>query len=57
MSCSPVMRWPDGKVEPVRDNAARHLTIEPDPDTCEMRPVVKRAQPAYVYLCREEREL
>ena len=52
-----VLKWPDGKTERFRDNPARQLVVEPDPETGEMRPVVRRAQPVYLYLCREEREL
>ena len=54
-----VLTWPDGKTEHFRDNAARQLMVEPDPDSeaGAMRPVIKRGQPVYVYLCREEREL
>jgi hypothetical protein len=52
-----ILTWPDGKTERFRDNPARELMVEPDPETGEMRPVLKRGQPVYVYLCREEREL
>jgi len=52
-----ILTWPDGKTEHFRDNPARHLMVEPDPETGEMRPVIKRGQPSYIYLCREEREL
>ena len=51
-----ILSWSDGKVERFRDNPARELLVELDPETGEMRPVLKRGQPAYVYLCREERE-
>ena len=51
-----IRRWPDGTTEHFRDNPARQLMVEPDPKTGEMRPVIKRGQPAYVHLCREERE-
>jgi hypothetical protein len=34
-----VLTHPDGKTEHFRDNPARHLVIEPDPETGEMRPV------------------
>jgi hypothetical protein len=43
--------------ERFRDNPVRHLVVEPDPQTGEMRPVTERGQPAYFYLSREEREL
>ena len=52
-----IIRWPDGNTECFRDNPARQLLVEPDPETGEMRPVVRRGQPVYLYLCREEREL
>jgi hypothetical protein len=52
-----ILTWPDGKTERFRDNPARHLMVEPDPDNGEMRPVIKGGQPVYVNLCREEREL
>lgn len=52
-----VLTLPDGKIERFRDNPARQLVVEPDPETGEMRPVVQRGQPVYLYLCREEREV
>ena len=52
-----ILKRPDGKVEHFRDNPARQLLVEPDPETGVMRPVVRRGQPVYLYLCREEREL
>jgi hypothetical protein len=39
------------------DNAARHLVVELDSVTGELRPVIKDGKPAYLYLCREEREV
>ena len=42
-----ILRWPDGRTEHFRDNPARQLMVEPDPETSEMRPVIKRGQPAY----------
>jgi hypothetical protein len=48
---------PDGKIERFRDNPTRYLMVEPDPETGAMRPVIKRGRPAFIYLCREEREL
>ncbi len=51
------LTWPDGKVEVFRDKPVRHLAVEPDPETGEMRPVVKGGNPTYWYLCREEREV
>ena len=52
-----ILKRPDGKVEHFRDNPVRQLLVEPDPETGEMRPVIQRGQPVYLYLCREEREL
>jgi hypothetical protein len=46
----------DGTEERFRDNPTRHLLVDPDPETGELRPVVKRGRPAYIWLCREERE-
>jgi hypothetical protein len=51
-----VLTMPDGTTERFRDNPTRHLTVEPDPETGEMRPVTKHGRPCYVYLCREQRE-
>ena len=51
------LTWADGKVEVFRDKPARHLVVAPDPETGEMKPVVKRGRPTYLYLCREEREI
>ena len=51
-----ILTWPDGRVERFRDRPARQLMVEPDRQTGAMRPVIKRGQPVYVYLCREERE-
>jgi hypothetical protein len=51
-----ILTGPDGKTEHFRDNPARHLLVEPDPETGAMRPVIKRGKPSYLYLCREERE-
>ncbi len=47
----------DGTVEVFRDKPARHLVVEPDRVTGEMKPVVKRGKPTFLYLCREEREV
>jgi hypothetical protein len=47
---------PDGKTEYFRDNPAKYLMVEADPETGEMHPVLKQGRPAIVYLCREERE-
>ena len=51
-----ILTWADGKTEQFRDNASRHLLVEPDPQTGEMRPVVRSGKPSFLYLCREERE-
>ena len=51
-----VLAKPDGTTERFRDNPERHLVVEPDPVTGELRPAVKRGQPTYIYLCREQRE-
>ena len=51
------LKWPDGKVEVFRDRPTRYLVVEPDQKTGEMRPAIKRGQPTYLYLCREEREV
>ena len=51
------LRWSDGEVEVFRDKPVRHLVLEPDPETGEFRPVVKRGRPAYLHLSREEREV
>ncbi len=51
-----VLAKPDGTTERFRDNPARYLVVEQDPVTGELRPAVKRGQPTYIYLCREQRE-
>jgi hypothetical protein len=45
-----------GTEERFRDKPGRHLLVEPDTRTGEMRPVIKRGRQSYVWLCREERE-
>ena len=50
------LTWADGTVEVYRDRPARHLVVEPDPATGAMKPVLKRGNPTYLYLCREDRE-
>ena len=50
-----VLTAPGGKPEYFRDNPVRQLLVEPDPETGELRPVIMRGKPAYIYLCREER--
>ena len=49
--------WADGTVEVFRDKPARHLVVGPDPATGEMKPVLKRGNPTYLFLCREDREI
>jgi hypothetical protein len=51
-----VLTKPDGTAKRFRDKPARHLVVEPDCETGDMRPAVKGGQPVYLYLCREERE-
>jgi hypothetical protein len=46
----------DGSTELFRDNPVRHLVVEPDPQTGELRPMAKCGRPVYLYLCREQRE-
>ena len=52
-----VLTKPDGTTERFRDKPARHLVVEPDPVTGELRPATKGGLPVYLYLCREEREV
>ena len=52
-----VLSWSDGRIEKFRDNPARQLVVEPDPETGELRPVTKSGRPVFVYFCREEREI
>jgi hypothetical protein len=52
-----VLTGADGKSEYFRDNPARHLLVEPAPISGRLRPVIKNGKPAYIYLCREEREV
>ncbi len=47
---------PDGKPEYFRDKPTRYLVVEPDAETGELTPVVKRGRPVYLRLCREERK-
>ncbi len=47
----------DGSVEVFRDKPVRHLCVEPDAESGELRPVIKRGRPVFVWLCREEREV
>jgi hypothetical protein len=52
-----VLTMPDGTTEYFRDRPARQLLVEPDPETGELKPVINRGRPVYLYLCREEREV
>jgi hypothetical protein len=52
-----VLTKPGGTMERFRDKPARHLVVEPDPTTGELRPAVRGGAPVYLYLCREEREV
>jgi hypothetical protein len=47
----------DGDVEVFRDKPVRYLVVEPDRESGELRPAIKRGHPTYLYLCREEREI
>ena len=47
---------PDGKTAVFRDEPVRFLVVARDPQTGEMMPVMKRGEPEYLYLCREDRE-
>jgi hypothetical protein len=48
---------PDGSVEVFRDNPTRYLCLEPEAETGQMRPVMKRGRPVFLWLCREEHEV
>ena len=52
-----LLTGPDGKTEVFRDNPTRYLSVAPDPQTGEMKPVMKYGRPTYLWLCREEREV
>jgi hypothetical protein len=52
-----LLTGPDGKTEVFRDNPTRYLSVAPDPQTGEMKPVIKHGRPTYLWLCREEREV
>ncbi len=43
----------DGKVAENHDRAVRFLVVAPDPQTCELTPVLRRGKPVVTYLCRE----
>jgi hypothetical protein len=48
---------PEETTEFFRADPVRYLVVEPDPTSGEMKPVLKYGRPAYLYLCREEREV
>jgi hypothetical protein len=52
-----ILKDPDGRTEHFRDNPAKYLVVEPDPQTGTMQPVFKFGRPSIVCLCREEREV
>jgi hypothetical protein len=52
-----ILTWADGRIEKFRDRPARQLSVEPDPESGEFRPVIKNGLPVFLYLCRKEREL
>jgi hypothetical protein len=52
-----LLTGPDGETEVFRDNTTRYLSVAPDPQTGEMKPVMKFGRPTYLWLCREEREV
>jgi hypothetical protein len=52
-----LLTGPDGKTEVFRDNPTRYLSVAPDPQTGEMKPVMKHGKATYLWLCREERDV
>lgn len=52
-----LLSGPDGTTEVFRDNPTRYLAVTPDPQTGEMKPVMKHGRPTYLWLCREEHEV
>jgi hypothetical protein len=52
-----LLAGPDAKTEVFRDNPTRYLSVAPDPQTGEMKPVTKHGKPTYLWLCREERDI
>jgi hypothetical protein len=48
--------WADGRVETFRDQPLRHLVLEPEAETGELKPVVRCGLPWVLYLSREEHE-
>jgi len=52
-----LLTGPDAKTEVFRDNPTRYLSVAPDPQTGEMKPVTKHGKPTYLWLCREERDV
>ena len=51
------LTWADGRVEVFRDQPVRHLVLEADAQTGELKPVVRRGSPWFLHLSREEREV
>jgi hypothetical protein len=51
------LAWSDGEVEVFRDKPTRYLVVEPGRQPGELRPVITRGYPTYLYICREEREV
>jgi hypothetical protein len=47
------MTGPDGETTEFHDRAVRFLVVEPDPETGELTPVIRRGNPKVIYLCRE----
>jgi hypothetical protein len=43
---------PDGKTTEFHDRAVRCLVVEPDPETGEMEPVMRRGRPKVICLCK-----
>jgi hypothetical protein len=52
-----MLTGPDGKTEVFRDKPTRYLSVAPDPESGEMKPVMKYGRPVYLWLCREEHEV
>jgi hypothetical protein len=46
----------DGTASRFRDNPARHLFVEPDPETGGMHLAVKQGRPFCIYLCRQQHQ-
>jgi hypothetical protein len=46
----------DGTVEIVRDHPTRYLCVEPEAESGQLRPAMRRGRPVYVSHCWEEPE-